>query len=58
MHMGFCEGSHSLFDTKLMNVSLFQADKLEDFTGSVDKVCFFCFFLFVYLDKSLMGTQG
>lgn len=48
MHMGFCEGSHSLFDTKLMNVSLFQADKLEDFTGSVDKVCFVFFCLFIW----------
>lgn len=41
MHVGFCEGLHSQFDTALMEVSFFQADRLEDFTGSVDEVCIF-----------------
>lgn len=52
MRMGFCEGLHSQFDT-VLKWKFFQADRLEDFTGSVDEVCFF-----FCLDKSLMGTQG
>lgn len=50
MRMVFIEGSQSQFDIALMEVSFFQANRHEDFTGSVDKVCgdFFFFFFFFF----------
>lgn len=50
--MGFCEGLHSQFDTVLMKVSFFLADRLEDFTGSVHEG------FFVFWGQIVNGDTG
>lgn len=48
--MVLSEGSHSQFDTALMEVSFFQTNRHKDFTGSVDKVCGYYYkYIYIYI---------